>query len=179
MRVHKNSLVLVADQERQSCDWWCRTEDEKTWLIVSVLWETSWRKLGNHFHSDLLPSSCKMKIVSFLGLKTNIAIHLFACGYLSPDKASREYKHSRIRWNVILQKCLSGNTGYELSHIYRMLSGLYTNANHHWFIVEKVSCLLMDNENNTIIQIFIQEVGQGTHFSALPSYFFHGDISKL
>lgn len=88
----------------------------------------------------------------------NIAIHLFACGCLSPDKASRECEHSRIRWNVLLQKFLSGNAGYELSHAYRKLSGPYTKM---LIIVslqlKRFSCLLMYNEKNTISQTYIQE----------------------
>lgn len=52
-------------------------------------------------------------------------------------------------------------------------------TNDQWFIVEKVSCLLIYNEKNTISQTYTQEVGHGTHFSVLSSYFFHGDFSKL
>lgn len=64
-----------------------------------------------------------------LGSKNlNVAIHLFAHGHFSPDTENRGCKNSRSRWNILLQKCLSGNAGCELSHVYRMLSGPHTKA---------------------------------------------------
>lgn len=58
----------------------------------------------------------------------NIAIHLFSCGHFCPDTESGGRKNSRGRWNVLFQKCPSGNTGCELSHVYRMLSGCHTKV---------------------------------------------------